>query len=273
MDSRVSPTPLRILCQSESGSCASCCGVDNFRDRSDSARHARLQRRTDDVTRAWPDADALREVRDHLLELERPDVLFASVKVCPFAGYVDDGRVGCLIHPTRHPTGADLRDLAVYPREVCAGHFCAPHDWLREREKDVAQCALGLHYGRVVTDAGLVKGVCALVDEALGRSFTRDDVKGARAAFTSLWESLRAWPFSDPNPARFGGFVFTGDDAMERTLPSCLAGTGVVASHATRTVLDGLGTRALDVTEATAALTHLERVVALVAGAIEGRAP
>jgi hypothetical protein len=38
-------------------------------------------------------------------------------------------------------------------------------------------------------------------------------------------------------------------------------------------VLDGLGTRALDVTEAAAALAHLDGVVAAVAAAIEGSTP
>src|SRR5688500_16387571 len=164
--------PLVILCQHEHGSCGACCGVYNFRDRSPAAEDARLRRRTERVGAAWPDTAALARARDELLALEKPDVLFHGVKVCPFAGYVDEGRVGCLLHPSRHPRGEDLRDLAVYPREVCAGHFCAPHDWLRPRERALAQTVTGTFYGRVVTDAGLVKALASMLDEALGRSFT-----------------------------------------------------------------------------------------------------
>lgn len=249
--------PLRILCQHDHGSCAACCGAYNFRDRSDAAERARFRRRTDRVRAAWPDVDALAHARDELLALEKPDVLFAGVKVCPFAGYVDetDARVGCLLHPTRHPRGEDLRDLAVYPREVCAGHYCAPHDWLRDREIDLAQCAAGTHYGRVVTDAGLVKAVASLLDAHLARSFTRDDVRLARAELTALWARFSTWPYADPDPARFGGFHFAGDDAVERTIPSC---TTLAVSNAMRTVLDGLGTRSLTDDDARSAVALVD---------------
>jgi hypothetical protein len=275
VDSRThARAPLRILCQHDGphggGSCAACCGAYNFRDRSTEAEHARLSRRTERVKAAWPDVDALARARDELLALEKPDVLFAGVKVCPFAGYVDEdaSRVGCMLHPTRHPTGEDLRDLAVYPKEVCAGHFCAPHDWLRAREADLAQTVGGTYYGRVVTDAGLVKAIATLVDEQLGRPFSSSDLVRARTELDALWALCRAWPYADPDPARFGGFHFSGDDAVERTLPSALSGTQVKASHAQRVVLDALGTRALDDTEALAALALLDEAIARVASSI-----
>jgi hypothetical protein len=287
-DSRVTPrVPLRILCQHEAGSCAACCGVYNFVDRSPAAMRARLRRRTALVRAAWPEPERLREARDTLLALEAPELLFGGVKVCPFAGYVDsdgDGddassdRIGCLLHPTRHPTGEDLRDLAVYPKEVCAGHFCAPHDWLRPVEADLAQTARGATYGRVVTDAGLVKGVARLLADAIGRPPTAADVARASDALADLWHFLlEAWPFVDPDPRRFGGFAFSGDDAVERTLPGCLAGLAVQASTAERNVLDGIGTRSLregpDVPAldcAPAALAALRQSVAAVAAAMVG---
>jgi hypothetical protein len=284
-DSRVAPrAPLRILCQHEGGSCAACCGVHNFVDRSPAAMRARLSRRTTLVRAAWPDVDRLREAREVLLAEERPALLFAGVKVCPFAGYVDGTddpaeRIGCLLHPTRHPTGDDLRDLAVYPKEVCAGHFCAPHDWLRPIEADLAQTALGPTYGRVVTDAGLVKAVARLLGDALGRPLGADDVVRARNALGGLWRFLlEDWPFVDPDPRRFGGFVFHGDDAIERTLPGCLSGLAVTASAAERTVLDAIGTRPLREggpddgagDGAEAALAALRQSVAAVAAVLAG---
>ncbi len=312
------PAPLRVLCQHDGGSCAACCGVYNFRDRSARAERERLERRTARVRAAWPDRAALAAARDALLEIEKPDVLFAAVKVCPFAGYVDDDapdrgtrpgataeagagrptaegddgrstaevdearvteelagrRVGCLLHPTRHPAGEDLRDLAVYPREVCAGHFCAPHDWLRPREVDLAQAARGTGYGRVVTDAGLVKAVAALLDGALGRPFRKDDVVRGRDALASLWWALLDWPWADADPARFGGFLVTGDDAVERTLPHALAPARLAAlapgtnAKALAAVLDGLGTRALDDAEAARAVASLHARIAEAAAAM-----
>jgi hypothetical protein len=220
------------------------------------------------VMRAWPDVAGLEAARDALLAAEKADVLFDGVKVCPFAGYIDGGagrsgavderRVGCLLHPSRHPAGEDLRDLAVYPKEVCAGHFCAPHDWLRPVEVACAQCAVGVVYGRVVTDAGLVKAVCRAFGDLLGRALRADDVAVARADIGALWDFfLLSWPWRDPDPRRFGGFAFGGDDAVERTLPSAMAGLTVQATQPERLILDALGTRSLNDNEAARALNDL----------------
>ncbi len=270
-DSRVaSKAPLRILCQQEHGSCAACCGVSNFYDRSDAAMHRRLQRRTALVLAAWPDESELARARDQLLAEEAPEVLFAAVKVCPFAGHVDDdARVGCLLHPTRHPTGADLRDLAVYPKEVCAGHFCASHDWLRPREADLAQSARGSVYGRVVTDAALVKAVARAVDDVLCRGWVSADLAGAGAELGALWTLLlQEWPFVDPDPRRFGGFFFDGADAIERSLPSACFGLSVAVSAPERIIIDAIGTRPLDDADGAAALGLLRGGLARVARAM-----
>lgn len=258
--------PLRILCQHDHGSCAACCGLYNFADRDDASMGRRLRRRTEAVLAAWPDVDALRQVRDELLAEESPSHLFSGVKVCPYAGYLDvdagtlatrppaalhrSARVGCLIHPRRHPEGTDLRDLAVYPRAVCEGHFCAPHEWLRPVEVALAQTAGHGRYGLVVTDAGLVKAITrALTERADGplrleRLSSPSDT--ARTSLTALWELLLVdWPWRDPDPRRFGPFFVDGDEARERSLPSCLEANGPAHSTAERTILDAIGTRAL----------------------------
>jgi len=262
--------PDRVLCQTDEGSCASCCGTWNFRDRSPTAMHARLSRRTERVRAAFPDVDALARARDVLLAEERGDVLTEAIPVCPFAGYVDvhasgAPRVGCLIHPSRHPSGDDLRDLAVYPRAVCAGHFCAPHDWLSAREKDVARCARGHFYSRVVTDAGLVKALVRLIEDALCRRLTDDDVRERRDALGALFRTLEAWPYADPDPTRFGGFS-VDERGVERTIANP-ALDAVAPRGPARTVLDALGTRALTAEEAAHAKALLDEAVrAVVAG-------
>lgn len=237
--------------------------------------HRRLSRRTARVRAAWPAPAALAEARDQLLIEEASEVLFAAVKVCPFAGYLDDTRrIGCLLHPTRHPTGADLRDLAVYPKEVCAGHFCASHDWLRPREADLAQAGTGLPasnqlYGRVVTDAGLVKAVGRALDDALGRCWGGADLGAATTELTALWTLLLLqWPWVDADPRRFGGFFFDGDDAIERSLPSAFFGLTLPVSAAERIIVDAIGTRPLDTAAAAEALTLLRSHVSAVAGAM-----
>jgi hypothetical protein len=165
------------------------------------------------------------------------------------------------LHPTRHPDGEDLRDLAVYPKEVCRDHFCAPHDWLRPIEVALAQTCRGVRYGLVVTDAGVVKAVRTLVENRNSRALKQTDVASADDALAGFWEALLQWPYRDPDPRRFGGFYVVDDSAVERTLPSCLAGLDVDASAAERAILDGLGTNVSDADDARAALAHLAGLV------------
>lgn len=256
------PAPDVPLCQHSDGACAACCGVDNFADRSERTTHARLKRRTDMVTRAWPNEKALEQARDALLALEQDDILFPLVKVCPFAGYLDDSeqKIGCLIHPTRHPDGKDLRDMSVYSSVICGGHFCAPHDWLRPREVALAQTVRGIQYGRVVTDAGLVKSLVGMFDERLARPVTEKDYARAAPALAALWAAFAAWPWKDDDPRRFGGVRAVGDDATERTCDA-LFGYSLKASRAERTLLDGLASEFADEDEARAGLDRLRRLV------------
>jgi len=261
--------PSRILCQTARGSCAACCGLYNFKDRSPEATSRRLLERTRRVMAVFPDVEALARVRDALLEEERADILYATVKVCPFAGYVEQGRAGCLLHPTRHPTGDDLRDLAVYPREVCAGHFCAPHAWLRPREMSFAATVVGVDYGRVVTDAGLVKSLVALVEDRLCRRLREDELDPPPEALSRLWGLVLDWPFRDEDPQRFGGFYVSGDEAVERTLPSALRGLNTDATRDEVVVLDALGSRFVDEASAARALSMLRAALDEVAVAID----
>jgi len=256
--------PAQILCQHANGSCGACCGVYNFYERDEANTHRRLRRRTALVKSAWPNPKALERARDILMKEEKDDVLFAHVLVCPFAGFVDeedDERVGCLLHPTRHPEGEDLRDLSVYPKEICRDHFCAPHDWLRPREIKFAQSVRGVDYGRIVTDAGLVKALLILVEEALGRSLKDDDFQKHPTHFDKFWQYLLKWPHRDSDPYRFGAFFVTGDDAVERTLPSALEGYEIEASTKERTVLNGLSTEVEDKEHAERALSDLRACI------------
>jgi hypothetical protein len=275
------PPPERPLCQHPGGGCAACCGVYNFVDRSPAAEHARLLKRTIAVAAAMPggvpDREALREARDRLLDDERPQHVTSAIRVCPFAGYLDDelptapgqGRVGCMIHPLRMISGEDHRDLAVYDRAICAGHFCASHDWLRPPEAEIAQTVGGTLYGRVVTDAGLTKALRALVEERIGRRLRAADVARARAAIAAmLTQLLIDWPWASTDPRRFGGVVVDEDDIRERTVSSDRFGRAL--GRPLRTLLDAAATEIDDDRALDEALATIDRHLAAIAAAIEG---
>lgn len=276
------PPPERPLCQHDGGGCAACCGLYNFVDRSPAAEHARLLKRTRAVRAAIPggvpDREALRAARDRLLDEERPHHVTSAIRVCPFAGYLDDelpgaageGRVGCMIHPLQTESGADHRDLAVYDRAICAGHFCASHDWLRPVEPEIAQTVGGTLYGRVVTDAGLVKALRALVEEQLGCKLRVADVeRGADAFADALGTLLDRWPWASADPRRFGGVVVDEDDVKERTVSSERFGRDL--SRSLRTLLDAAATELDSDDQLDEALACVDRLVSAIASAIAPR--
>jgi hypothetical protein len=252
------------LCQQGGNSCAACCGVYNFADRSSSTLQARLAHRTRRVAAAGWDEAALREAARDLAQEEEPLLLFKAVKTCPLAGFIDDGhtRVGCLIHPLRHPKGQDLRDLGAYhDRGICEGHLCAPHQWLTSTEKVFLRCASNWQvYSMGIGECGFLKAALTWVANRRGaevqvRDFARPGAVEAASSLLSMWE---AWPFVDPDPRRFGGFSFAGDDAYTREVPSVARFASVVTAQE-GIMLDALGTLAPDEETARAAVELLRK--------------
>ncbi len=269
------PAPDRVLCQTDRAGCAACCGTYNFDDRHTEAFDARLLRRRALVRGAGWDKVRLAAVRDQLLAEEAPHRLTDMILSCPYAGPLDDAagpgdplaKVGCLIHPARHPTGEDVRDLAVHPREVCAGHFCAPHEWLTPREKDFAARGTNRVYANVVTDAGLCKALVRCIEwHADGPvSFVGPDA--AQPALDALFSLLQHWPHRDPDPRRFGAYVLD-ERADERRVDDPLAAVGVEAERSLATVVAALSSRFADADAARRALDALDDACAAVARAL-----
>jgi hypothetical protein len=220
IDSRVSESPpTRVMCQGTHGGCAACCGIFNHKDRKDDQRWvSQLKAQTQTVTLADFDPQKLQHIKENFEKENPANELYSSVKVCPFAGFISDERLGCLIHPTRHPQGHDLRHLSVHSQPICAGHFCASHDWLRPIEMELINTAHGVFYGSLVSQPGLVKQLRGCIEAQLGRSIITKDFQFAPLAFKEFWESISLWPYQDPNPKRFGGFVFIGQEATAQTL-------------------------------------------------------
>ena len=214
IDSRISETPpKKILCQGENGGCASCCGVFNDMDRKNTQWENKIKERTQHVVEANFDVTKLMQIKTEFLQKHAKDKIYDNIRVCPFAGFIETDRLGCLIHPSRHPQKYDLRDLSVHNQKICDGHFCASHDWLRPTEVAFINTAHGTFYGLLVSQPGLVKQLRQCLEACLGRSLSEDDFMSQPEAFKQFWLAIERWPHLDLNPQRFGGFVFIGRDA------------------------------------------------------------
>ena len=176
-----------------------------------------LQRRTEQVKAANFDVDQLIIIKTSFLKKNPSKTLYDSVRVCPFAGYVEEEKIGCLIHPSRHPEGKDIRDISVHSQAVCAGHFCAAHDWLRPVEIAMINTCRGDFYGILVAQVGLVKKLRACIEEELRKPLTVQDCETNLNAFQNFWQTVEQWPYASTNPRRFGAFVYIGKSGDAKT--------------------------------------------------------
>jgi hypothetical protein len=207
------------LCQPISGrSCGACCGLYNFQDRTQEALTARLLSHTQAVQeigladreglRAWATAEHQRAL---------PQLLVQELPTCHFVGFLEDGAVGCLLHPLTTQR-EDLRDLGVYhDKNICQAFECPSFIWLSEAELwAILRATVGWYdYGLVVTDVELLREVCRHIVERRGASFSlqkllRDATLEKLAVFFS-WKV--SWPFRDMKK-RFGTFDVERQDGL-----------------------------------------------------------
>lgn len=128
------------MCQNES-SCVACCGTLNLRLRAEQLRDL-LSERTSQCPEAGR-ADhaslvAYRSAREEIeASLERYD---ATVYVCPFVGWIEEGRAGCLIHPLR--TGRpNSQNASFYGTTICQSYDCRAKEKeaIKEADKEEAE--------------------------------------------------------------------------------------------------------------------------------------
>jgi hypothetical protein len=232
-----------------------------------------LWRRTLAVRGVGWDAASLGRVRDQLAAQEADAVLFRAVRTCPLVGFLDDQgtRVGCLVHPARHPGGLDLRDVGAYgDHAVCDGHLCAPHGWLSGPDRALLGHAPSWHaYSLALGEPGFSKAALTWVANRRGAGVRAGELgaPGAVAAARDLLALFDHWPHADPDPRRFGGFSFAGDEAYARSTP----GTGRFGPLLDRhesVMLDALGTLAEDAGQVGKAVAQLRVRLSALAGAL-----
>ena len=206
----------------------------------------------------------------YFLQKHEKEQLYSSIKVCPFAGFIEKNRLGCLIHPSRHPEGKDLRELSVHNRKICEGHFCASHDWLRPEEIAFINTAHGPFYGSLVSQPGLVKQLRKCLESETGHSLSEKIFQKHANTFEKFWNAIEHWPFKDQNPKRFGGFVFIGQEANPQTLPFPQEWLPAQIPKHWAETLQELETELSSKHEVVRALAHLKKLIGNVVETISG---
>lgn len=208
------------LCHPERGdgtclSCASCCGIYNYRGHGRELVTEVLANQTS-LFRSWDGTDPDIERICSEAERMRPPVRFEVIYNCPFAGFLDDqqSRVGCLLHPLH--LGRDLRDYCRYGHRTCGEARCSAYTYLSQEEARAVMAAATdwYLYGLCITDIDLVKdffelcemSLCAPVDA--GRAAAEPELARLFGDYLSLKEN---WPFAR-DPGRFGKYYFVGRD-------------------------------------------------------------
>lgn len=145
-------------CQKRSVSCFACCGLANLNLDSDGLRTI-LRERTEHFESLNMDFARFPEYRKNREEKEQSIARHdPQTYVCPFLGYIEAGRPGCMIHPARtgQPTS---QNYSFYGASICLSYDCRAKeseeqtghtsysDFLESRFPDL--------YHRLICDSGL----------------------------------------------------------------------------------------------------------------------
>jgi hypothetical protein len=113
------------LCQTNQHSCGACCGIFNLQLVKQDINTI-LEERTIDFKQStnynlrW----TLSEFRKKREEIEK-DILRVdeTTYVCPFLGFISEGRIGCMVHPVL--TGdPNSQNVSFYGASICQGYDC-----------------------------------------------------------------------------------------------------------------------------------------------------
>lgn len=162
------------MCQNDS-SCTACCGTLNLKLSPNGIKVL-----LDERTVACPNQGVashleLVEYRKKQEEIEASIKRYdASIYVCPFVGWIEAGRAGCLIHPVR--TGrANSQNASFYGATICQNYDCRAKEIEQKKQNPtewfeaVARWSNNdtVMYSRVIGDAMLYRFLEQLGDLSL----------------------------------------------------------------------------------------------------------
>lgn len=114
-----------ILCQPDNvKGCSLCCGLFNFRDISSGFLSQFLEegKGREKVYLTHDSYNSPEDIRD------------SFAHICPYQGFLSDGKPGCLIHPLS--CGEEGRGRSLFASKICSEFFCPAHRILSIDEKE-----------------------------------------------------------------------------------------------------------------------------------------
>jgi hypothetical protein len=120
---------LNLCMPDKTKSCAACCGLMNLADISRENLTGFLHDGAFRTANYWR----------YQIEGSYPEQTTAcrdyTTHICPFHGFIDDGRPGCLVHP--NVAGEDRRDWGLFGGATCKKYLCPAHELLTREKKAV----------------------------------------------------------------------------------------------------------------------------------------
>jgi len=114
-----------ILCQPDNmKGCSVCCGLFNMKDTGKKNLTAFLKdgMKREKLYRIYEEYSEPESVRDRFSH------------ICPYQGFLAEGKPGCLIHPLS--SGIEGRDRSLFAHSVCGKFLCPAHKLLSRDEQD-----------------------------------------------------------------------------------------------------------------------------------------
>ena len=129
---------LNLCMPDNTKSCAACCGLMNHADISREHLTAFLH------DGAFRTANYWRYQVEGSFPEQTTSCRDYSTHICPFHGFIADGRPGCMVHP--HVAGEDRRDRGLFGSVACSTYLCPAYDLLSNEAKSIVIDNLGDWY-------------------------------------------------------------------------------------------------------------------------------
>ncbi len=210
----------RVLCQPDAGkSCGACCGLYNYVDSSRESLVLRLRTRTKRFRDRVTKPDDLEDFARETFACEDFRKRYEVIYCCEFLGFLDpeEKKVGCLLHPMQN-AGIDMRNVSFYGQELCAGHLCPSHYFIRPLRQQILLEIIDdwYLYGLCLTDIDLVESYFRILADRVGEEIKPSAFADAelRRIVLDYFGWKITWPFRSLEANRLGKYYFDGSQYM-----------------------------------------------------------
>ena len=161
--------PQIILCQPDNKKgCSVCCGLFNTQNISKGNLNKFLN---GGIDRELSENEL---IEDSTSETNLQIIRDLGSHICPYQGFIDSNKPGCLLHPL--VSGKDKRDRSLFKKKICEEFFCPSHKILGDNEKEflIKNIDNWYHYSIAIVDPYSSQWIIRCIEETKNNCSEKD---------------------------------------------------------------------------------------------------